>query len=482
MDPPGREPPADGPDNLKEVHSSEQHAAILASQNVTRSTGYQALPSETFSAFPPSSTSDLPSRLQSQLIPRGLNYSDPQMSVGSRSSVSSSAATSPNLTRPADLTFVNSSMQSVNSECRGTSSRSASSVSRERATSSSDNVVPSREHLHDNVHLQPRTAGETASTSCPGAAASASASCSVILNSPASAFAASVFSDASSQPPPAHPLSSTSADSSSAAPAQRATTGSLCYCFACDRRTVGRRASSDIHELTCDACGTVGFMEELLSSPSSDVEGPPTSTSPPEPNVADPVAGLPQFQNIVGTIMNAFSRQMAGATADGNGEGMFMQIGQPEVGDAFFLQLQQIIPSMGEDAMMDRIIMQIMENDVNRYGTPPAASAIIAALRREKISSEEARVAGPCAICRDGYREGDEVHRLTNDESACSHVFHCECIVPWLKEHNSCPVCRFELPTDDPQYNRLRVPGWSEVDPTPAGISDTSLTGEAAPE
>lgn len=38
----------------------------------------------------------------------------------------------------------------------------------------------------------------------------------------------------------------------------------------------------------------------------------------------------------------------------------------------------------------------------------------------------------------------------------CAHIFHQRCIVDWLSKHCTCPVCRYELETDCPQYERSR--------------------------
>ena len=48
---------------------------------------------------------------------------------------------------------------------------------------------------------------------------------------------------------------------------------------------------------------------------------------------------------------------------------------------------------------------------------------------------------------------GEKVTRLP-----CAHIFHTECVVDWLRNHAcTCPICRYELPTDDPMYEAGRA-------------------------
>ncbi|KAK9683053.1 hypothetical protein RND81_10G115000 [Saponaria officinalis] len=112
---------------------------------------------------------------------------------------------------------------------------------------------------------------------------------------------------------------------------------------------------------------------------------------------------------------------------------------------------------------MYEAILGEVEDRMNEWrGSPPASEAVIHNLPSVKLSNagglKENEVV--CTICRDEVL-GDEVVR----QLPCLHYYHGDCIVPWLKIRNTCPVCRYELPTDDAEYEcRKREREGGDVD------------------
>ena len=103
---------------------------------------------------------------------------------------------------------------------------------------------------------------------------------------------------------------------------------------------------------------------------------------------------------------------------------------------------------------LEDIINQIMLNDPNKYGNPPASKDSVEKLEKCVIDKKKIKEMGnenTCAVCKDEFECGQDCLSMP-----CQHYFHKECIIPWLKERNSCPVCRFELPTDDEDYEKKK--------------------------
>jgi len=84
-------------------------------------------------------------------------------------------------------------------------------------------------------------------------------------------------------------------------------------------------------------------------------------------------------------------------------------------------------------------------------GTPPAKKELIDTLPTITYSASFASQP-KCAVCLEEFEEGAEMVELP-----CTHRFHGEvCVKPWLRMHNSCPVCRYEMPVDDVEYEQSR--------------------------
>jgi E3 ubiquitin-protein ligase RNF115/126 len=133
--------------------------------------------------------------------------------------------------------------------------------------------------------------------------------------------------------------------------------------------------------------------------------------------------------------------------------------------------------SFNEEAHMENIINFLMANDPNKYGNPPASKDEVEKLEKIKVDTSNLNIlcknAGEnsCSICQDDYEIDNNLIKLP-----CNHYFHDDCIMPWLKERNSCPTCRFELKTDDKDYEDRKNEKRNQVRQTTQNNSGNSNT------
>ncbi|KAK3197998.1 hypothetical protein Dsin_021413 [Dipteronia sinensis] len=123
--------------------------------------------------------------------------------------------------------------------------------------------------------------------------------------------------------------------------------------------------------------------------------------------------------------------------------------------EALIIQGQNALSSLGNYLIgpgLDLLLQHLLENDPNRYGTPPAQREAVKAL--PAVTVEENL---QCSVCLEDFEIGAEAK-----EMPCKHKFHNECILPWLELHSSCPVCRFQMPSDDSNKSEGNRPGNGE--------------------
>ncbi|EEF47697.1 zinc finger protein, putative [Ricinus communis] len=104
-------------------------------------------------------------------------------------------------------------------------------------------------------------------------------------------------------------------------------------------------------------------------------------------------------------------------------------------------------------AEYEMLFGQFAENENSLIVRPPAAKSVVeklpsVVLTKEDVESNNAL----CAVCKDEINVGEKAKQLP-----CTHRYHGDCILPWLGIRNTCPVCRYELPTDDADYERRKA-------------------------
>ncbi|KAF9939301.1 hypothetical protein BGZ67_009689 [Mortierella alpina] len=89
---------------------------------------------------------------------------------------------------------------------------------------------------------------------------------------------------------------------------------------------------------------------------------------------------------------------------------------------------------------LDDVITQMMELQSRQSGPVGASDEVINSIPVHKLTTEELDAKCECSVCKDEFTTEDTCLKL-----GCNHIFHDDCIKPWLKTNGSCPTCRFSL-------------------------------------
>ncbi|KAK1927145.1 hypothetical protein DB88DRAFT_543629 [Papiliotrema laurentii] len=106
--------------------------------------------------------------------------------------------------------------------------------------------------------------------------------------------------------------------------------------------------------------------------------------------------------------------------------------------------------NLGDYVMTEHGFNDVLEHLMQAAGPQgpiPASEVVIKGLPRYTLT-ETTLAESPfkdCPVCKDDFEIGQEVMRIP-----CTHIFHPDCLEPWLRTNGSCPVCRFSLvPEED---------------------------------
>lgn len=119
--------------------------------------------------------------------------------------------------------------------------------------------------------------------------------------------------------------------------------------------------------------------------------------------------------------------------------------------------MSEFLMGSGFDRLLDQL-SQIEINGLGRSEQPPASKAAVESLPTIEISDGHVSTESHCAVCKEAFSLGSEAR-----EMPCKHIYHSDCILPWLSLRNSCPVCRHELPTDSTNSNNVETPNEEEA-------------------
>eukprot|EP00038_Savillea_parva_P008881 m.179782 g.179782 ORF g.179782 m.179782 type:complete len:210 (+) comp14855_c0_seq1:72-701(+) len=199
------------------------------------------------------------------------------------------------------------------------------------------------------------------------------------------------------------------------------------YCHACEQT-----ASVPTGELKCPHCND-DFIEELEAQ---------QEDAAPLGDDADDLMQLMQQNPLLMLLSRLFQLRTQVAGSEREHDELSQLISQFQL-----IAADGIASNLGDYAD-DRRYGELLQSLFQQDGVQlePTPEAIIEQLQSSvtKMSESAVDAGSPCSVCQASIQPDDNVLAL-----GCSHPFHPECLVPWLKQASTCPLCRWYVASGD---------------------------------
>eukprot|EP00210_Caulerpa_lentillifera_P001252 g1208.t1 len=222
------------------------------------------------------------------------------------------------------------------------------------------------------------------------------------------------------------------------------------FCHACNLTFRVPTVNTQNEGLRCVRCQSefVEFVTEPTTSPDLFTEirrreslprGEPIDRIPGAPVVVFPEASV------------SFRLGSPGEHADNVFEEAFRLLGPFGRNGRFGTTTANAFPNQRSEygGALERLVDQLSQ--LHQPARVPASTTALRSLKRERVGDQNRNLIGEsCVVCHDQYKQNDTVVTLP-----CGHVFHEDCVMPWFNDHNTCPVCRYALPTSSQDNHPL---------------------------
>lgn len=139
-------------------------------------------------------------------------------------------------------------------------------------------------------------------------------------------------------------------------------------------------------------------------------------------------------------------------------------------------------PTDHENSLEEQIQQQSF-HEQNKY-KQVCNKDFINSLSVQKVNSDMISQGLSCGICLEEFKLGENVIELPCLQKHYFHIKTGECggIYPWLRENNSCPMCRFEFPSEEKEIEPPEITEPDENIPLPRPINLMNIINSAIQE